>query len=253
MKILILAHERTGSKMVLHNVYRYMMARDMDPISMIWDNDIGPWYEPIVKHRAALLPTGDVRMVLTDDWNEPVPKLVEYINDRLPIWKTTDRNMVVKLHHDYLTTAEELAVLNCFDLIIHLRRKDVFAQSLSYVISNKLTHWINNAAQREIVNRPTEHRMLVDVNYFRKIADRLYLGSLLKVPGPCISIWTEDIVSTQCPLEFSTLCGLEPWDFHMELDTMEYGAAKNILVSNIQELRNEFDKIVKERNHAYNS
>lgn len=240
MRILLLAHERTASKMVLHNLHRYLQAGNIPPVECIFNNESGPWHEPLRTCQVINTAGGDVVALVGEQ--PDTMTTIDIIRDRLPVIRRIRRPFVMKVHHELMKSDEEQQLLMEFDHVIHLKRRDTFSQTLSFVLSLRHQTWIPDERQRNITELLINNPVQIDPKQIDWEAHRFIRGRKLEIPNTT-TIWTEDVQQVRTASEFCDMLNLPYHEFALDVDTKEYGDSKSMMISNLEEVKQAFDAV----------
>jgi hypothetical protein len=233
MRILIFALPRTGSKFVCGNVVRYIGDRSYRHLDIFYGED---------KHKLLAIEDGKI----TPTEIPVIHTSKEFFKNRIDMIRRTPGTLVVKCHQEKIYQYPELMkeLIEQFDHVILVERRDVFNQLLSEALAIKFTAYVPGAKlnKRKMMLRanPTSididwwSMMINDYKEFRKIDFGIDLTR----------VQVEDLFNADDE-EFCKLLNLPTKKFTMFRNTEEFGN-KSKFVENYDELQAVFNELIKD-------
>lgn len=226
MRILILALPRTGSKFVSDNVVRYINLTQPYTYRSFFGGEYYP-FELYVE---------DNEIKISD---KKIHAPLEFFKNRVETFRRYQGPLVCKVHYESLADNAPLAqaLIDQFDHVVVIHRKNEFEQLLSNEISKVTGSWEKDHRQAEAKTMPP---FAVDLNsWFKKIAD-LKKNKAIDFGPRAVHAYCEDLFEANTE-EFCRQLNLPIKDFDMNSDTREFGEDKFKMVTNIDKLRMIFE------------
>lgn len=242
MKILLLALQRTGSKLVHENINRYLatlgstatLLRNGEPCT-------APWYEPRNNVEAHLSPDGK-----TVDFVDVVPhkEYAKVFGERIPVIESLQGNCCVKVHYFRGFPPELLEFGMHFDHIIILKRRDTFQQLLSFVLSIYSDKWTVSDSQKKFIETSTNRQIRINEHDWRKIVKQFLSFKNVNNDRATV-VYFEDLIKITDPSEYARALGLTPVrGFKLDPnDWVEFGNSKPDVIGNIDRLKDIYDEL----------
>ena len=242
MKILLLALQRTGSKLVHCNINRYLdVIGNSTKLLSDGQECSAPWYEPR-NHIAAKLLT-DCKTI---DFVKKTPyqEYNKVFSDRIPLMKSLKGDCCVKVHYFRGFTNELLEFSTYFDHIIILKRRDTFQQLLSFMLSVYSGSWQATDVQKEFIEKTSAKQIRINEHDWSKVV-RQFISFKHISDDRATTVYFEDLIHIKNPEHYAQALGLPKLD-GFELDTnnwVEFGESKDAVITNIPRLQQIYNDI----------
>lgn len=238
MKILVLAAPRTGSKFLTTNLVNYFgeeqVTKSYFEDLLVPATDIFAYdYSHLGYHEIGLDHNHNIIKLPHE-----IPLIDTFFNNRFNVISSCTKPIIIKHHYrgDWRgdNYSRLLKMIEVFDKIIILKRKNVFEQLLSAELAEILNSWHASQRQAKLIAEAKINKLNIDEEKWVQHLQAFNKTNDLQL-GPAIHVTFEDALTWDCAT-FCQQLGLPTKDFLLNKQEIEFGNNKLAIVKNLAKI-----------------